>query len=238
MTESLIENVKLAINAKFQDWVLFQNGSYIIFDNTDTIKDIKEEAIKLMKEFGPVYLGTPAGDCGVTKLNKTEGWSISGHFYGMYTYVNPSELNSSKPADDEIGIVGRSKRNLDGQNPIIIHVNRKDLDIKLIAGFVGIKRVPLHFVLGYNNLNPKLILRKDHFEHSGIFFGKIDLYENIDKIDIFFSRKTTNIVILKIDSIFTFVGNTNSYSELRKILAFLKEKECLLTQKALDFIEK
>ena len=86
---------------------------------------MKEEAIKLMKEYGPVFGGGPAGDFGVTHLNRTEGWVVSGHGYGMYTYVSPNELKSEKPDDMEIGLYGRSKRNLDGKNPIVIHINRK-----------------------------------------------------------------------------------------------------------------
>ncbi|RLJ32838.1 hypothetical protein CLU97_2303 [Chryseobacterium sp. 7] len=119
----MIEHVKLAINPKFQDWVLFENGTYIIFDDITTIEDVKEESIKLMKEFGPVSAGGPAGDFSVIHLNLTEGWLVSGHGYGMYTYVHPSELDSESPNDLEIGLYGRSKRDSDGQNPEIIHIN-------------------------------------------------------------------------------------------------------------------
>lgn len=121
----LLENVRLAINPQFQDWVLFENGTYIIFDNADSISDIKAEAIKLMQEFGPVHTGGPAGDFSVTHLDKTNGWVVSGHGYGMYTYVHPTELDSSSPNDIEIGLYGRAKRNDDGQNPKIIHINKK-----------------------------------------------------------------------------------------------------------------
>ncbi|EJL71879.1 hypothetical protein [Chryseobacterium populi] len=119
----LIENVKLAINPKFQDWVLFKNGTYIIFDNVDTIKAVNDEAIKQMKEFGPVFAGGPAGDFNTIHLTKTDGWIVSGHGYGMYTYVNPSEIENKTPNDIEIGIFGRSKRDLDGKNPEILYIN-------------------------------------------------------------------------------------------------------------------
>ncbi|MDR6763299.1 hypothetical protein J2Y38_003518 [Flavobacterium sp. 2755] len=129
MTEAdLLHHVRLAINPKFQDWVLFENGTYIIFDNADTIPDLESEAIKLMKEFGPVHAGGPAGDFSVIHLKETEGWIVSGHGYGMYTYVNPNELGSEKPDDVKIGLEGRSKRNADGQNPVIIHINRKGIN--------------------------------------------------------------------------------------------------------------
>ena len=122
-TKSLLENVKLAINPKFQNWVLFENGTYIILDDVSQIPDVKSEVIKLIEEFGPVSTGGPAGDFGVTTLNKTEGWVVSGHGYGMYTYVHPSELDSNSPDDATIGLYGRSKRDKDGQNPNIIHIN-------------------------------------------------------------------------------------------------------------------
>ncbi|RKE81883.1 hypothetical protein [Chryseobacterium sp. AG363] len=123
----MIEHVKLAINPKFQDWVLFENGTYIIFDDISIIKNVKEKALQLMKEFGPVYAGGPAGDFNVIHLNLTEGWLVSGHGYGMYTYVHPSELDSESPNDLEIGLYGRSKRDSDGQNPEIIHINRSEI---------------------------------------------------------------------------------------------------------------
>jgi hypothetical protein len=233
---TLLENVKLAINPEFQNWVLFQNGTYIIFDKTDTLKELQEKAIKIMREFGPVYVGSHASDFGVQKLTKVEGWSISGHGYGMYTYVNPSELLSQNSNDNEIGLFGLDKRNLDGLHPIIIHVNKQDsLDVALIAAFVGIKKIPLPLVLGYNNFNPKLFLKADHFEYRGLFIGRIGSYEDIEIVDIFLARRTTSVVIWKKNSIFTFVGNTDSTSELRKCLEFLKEKQCRLTQKAIDF---
>ena len=126
MTEKkMLEHVKLAINPIFKDWVLFNNGTYIIFDNADTVSDIREEAIRQMKKFDPVHEGSPAGDFSVTHLNRTEGWVVSGHGYGMYTYVNPNELDSKAPTDVEIGLYGRYKRNKDGEKPIILHVNRK-----------------------------------------------------------------------------------------------------------------
>lgn len=57
-----------------------------------------------MKEFGPVYPGSAAGDFTVSRFDNTEGWSVSGHCYGMYTYVNPEELDSDSPSDIEIGL--------------------------------------------------------------------------------------------------------------------------------------
>ncbi|MDF2552434.1 MAG: hypothetical protein K0R77_1709 [Chryseobacterium sp.] len=122
--KELIENVKLSISPKFQDWVLFKNGTYIIFDDITQVKNINDEAIAMMKEFGPVFAGGPAGDFNTIRLLKTEGWIVAGHGYGMYTYVSPTEIENKSPNDLEVGLFGRSKRDLDGKNPEIIFINK------------------------------------------------------------------------------------------------------------------
>ncbi|WP_250255750.1 hypothetical protein [Chryseobacterium sp. Marseille-Q3244] len=123
---SILEHVKIAINPQFQDWVLFKNDTYIIFDDVSNVENVRDEAIKLMKEFGPVFAGGSAGDFNVIHLNFTESWLVSGHGYGMYTYVHPSELDHETPNDLEIGLYGRSKRNSDGENPEIVYINTSE----------------------------------------------------------------------------------------------------------------
>jgi len=70
--ESLIERVRLALNPKVQDWVLFSNGTVIVFDNTKPDDNIEQEAINLMREFGPVHVAGSAGDSKVVPLTETE----------------------------------------------------------------------------------------------------------------------------------------------------------------------
>ncbi|KAF2514404.1 hypothetical protein EYY60_03880 [Flavobacterium zhairuonense] len=120
----LLHHVKLSINPKFQDWVLFKNGTYIIFEHADEISNLQSKALKLIKEFGPVYTER-SEDFDVTDLKNTEGWIVSGHGYGIYTYVSSQEMKSKKPNTATIGLLGRGKRDLDGRNPVIVHVNRK-----------------------------------------------------------------------------------------------------------------
>ena len=119
----LIKHVKLAINPEFKNWVLFSNGTYIIIEETSDEKAIENLGLEKMEEFGPVQAGGPAGDFGTISLYNTEGWVVSGHGYGMYTYVHPSELGSKSPQDYEIGIYGRNKRDKDGLNPEIICIS-------------------------------------------------------------------------------------------------------------------
>ncbi len=121
--KELIRHVKLAINPEFKDWILFQNGTHIIIEDTSNPKEIEEQGFQKMQKFGPVHAGGPAGDFGTTDLNKTDGWVVSGNGYGMYTYVHPSELDIEQPKDYEIGLFGRNKRDKDGLNPEIICIS-------------------------------------------------------------------------------------------------------------------
>ena len=124
LTDSLlIEQVKLAINPTFKNWILFKNGTYIIMEDTSDVNEIEKEGIEKMKEFGPVHAGSSAGDFGITTLTETEGWVVSGHGYGMYTYVHPSELELKNPKDHEVGFFGRNKRDLDGSSFEIICIS-------------------------------------------------------------------------------------------------------------------
>jgi len=118
--KELIKHIKLAINPKFENWILFKNGTYIIIEDTADEKEIEKQGLEKMKEFGPVHVGGSAGDFGTTTLNKTEGWVVSGHGYGMYTYVHPNEIDKKKSEDYDIGLYGRSKRDKDGVSPEIV----------------------------------------------------------------------------------------------------------------------
>ena len=121
--QDLIKHVQLAINPIYKNWICFKNGTYIIFENESKKEDIKKEGFAKMKKFGPVYAGGAGGDFGVISLTMTEGWVVSGYGYGIYTYVHPSELEIENPQDYEIGLLGRSKRDLDGINPEIICIS-------------------------------------------------------------------------------------------------------------------
>lgn len=80
-----------------------------------------------MKEFGPVRPASEAADFGIVDLVNTKGWFVTGHGYGMYTYVNPHEL-SSNPHDVEIGVIGRSKRHVDSEEMKIIYVRNSSAE--------------------------------------------------------------------------------------------------------------
>jgi hypothetical protein len=128
MTEKeLINHISLAINPDHRDWVVFANGTYIILD--DSLKDDpSNNALEILKEFGPVYRGSPAGNISITKLVKTPGWSVGGHYNGMYTYVHPDELLGAGMVDFsdlDVGLYARAKRDKDSRDLKIIYINTR-----------------------------------------------------------------------------------------------------------------
>lgn len=121
----LIDHVSKAINPAFKNWVLFSNGTYIILEDS-AIVDKPEKATEIMKTCGPVHAGSPAGDFTVIGLRHTDGWAVSGHYNGMYTYVHPTELsdrNTGHSFDVEVGLLGRQKREKDGLELKVIFVH-------------------------------------------------------------------------------------------------------------------
>ena len=117
----LIENIKIVLNPKVSYWVLFSNGTVIVFDSPTNDENIREKAIKHMKEFGPVRPASEGADFAIINLVSAKGWFVTGYGYGMYTYVHPQEL-SSNPHDIEIGVYGRSKRHKDSEEMKILYV--------------------------------------------------------------------------------------------------------------------
>ena len=120
--DRLIGCVTKAINPKFKTWVLFSHGTYIIIEDT-SIVDKKKYALDRMREFGPAFTGSPAGDITITKLNSVDGWSVGGHGYGMYTYVHPSDMGVENPEDIDVGLTGREKRDRDSKDTTIVYVS-------------------------------------------------------------------------------------------------------------------
>ena len=104
-----------------KSWVLFENGTCVIL--MEPSDDLKEQAIALMKEYGPVHAGGSAGDFSVTTLTEYPGWVVHGHHPDMLNYVAPDEVEDDQ--DVYIGLLGRSKRDEDARALKVIHVENK-----------------------------------------------------------------------------------------------------------------
>ena len=121
--EFLIAIWRQIIVGNQKSWVLFQNGTCIILTQPGT--DLRAQALSLMKEWGPVHVGSPAGDFATITLTDAPGWVVTGHHPDMLTYVSPAELEEKDPSDLLVGLLGRSKRSQDGEDPQILHVEDK-----------------------------------------------------------------------------------------------------------------
>ncbi|WP_394426240.1 hypothetical protein [Streptomyces sp. SGAir0957] len=120
-TETLIDVWQRLLSNSPKSWVLFEHGTCVVLSGPDG--GLAQQATDLMKEFGPVYAGSAAGDFGVLDLKGIEGWVVTGHHDDVLTFVGPVE-----PQDQShiaVGVFGRSKRHQDGTELHVVHVEDK-----------------------------------------------------------------------------------------------------------------
>ena len=103
-------------------WVLFDNGTCVFLMTPED--DLSAQAVELMKEWGPVLEGCPAGDFGVMTLTNGTGWLVTSHHNDILTYVDREELGDA-PSNTSVGFFGRSKRDQDAETLTVIHVEDK-----------------------------------------------------------------------------------------------------------------
>ncbi|MFB7337736.1 hypothetical protein FNH09_36340 [Streptomyces adustus] len=104
-----------------KSWVLFEHGTCVVL--TAPEGDLADQATGILREFGPVHAGSPAGDFGVIDLKDAEGWVVTGQHNDVLTYVGPDEPHER--SDIAIGVFGRSKRHRDGTELNVVHVEDK-----------------------------------------------------------------------------------------------------------------
>jgi hypothetical protein len=107
--------------AEEKSWVLFDHGTCVVLPKPDPVEDLGEQAVSLLAEYGPVYIGSPAGDFAVTHLEDVPGWCVTCHHDDVLTYVEPTDVTRGA-GDLEVGLCGRSKRHMDGTELTVAHV--------------------------------------------------------------------------------------------------------------------
>jgi hypothetical protein len=115
----LIENWRRIIVGGHKSWALFSNGSCVILMRPEG--DLRLQAVELMKTYGPVHAGGPAGDFSVIDLDDDPGWVVTSHHPDILTYVSPDEVGEQS-SELAIGLLGRSKRDLDAAELTVIHI--------------------------------------------------------------------------------------------------------------------
>ncbi len=100
-------------------WVVFSHGTCVIF--SDATGNLTEQALRIMREWGPVHVGSSAGDFSVIKLDQEPGWVVTCHHPDVLTYVSQQDPGP-EPLDVEIGLCGRAQRQADAEELTVIHV--------------------------------------------------------------------------------------------------------------------
>jgi hypothetical protein len=96
-------------------WVLFDHGTCVLLREAQEPPAYQAQA--LLRKWGPVYAGSPAGDFDVVTLPNKAGWIVTCHHPDILNYLAPEELPKDTDTDEKefvLGLMGRSKRDRDG----------------------------------------------------------------------------------------------------------------------------
>lgn len=116
--KSLIFNVQLGINPGKDNWVLFKNGTYLIFPNNTAEKDAIRAAKKLLTK-------ADASTVFINKSNFAKGW-IASTPTGIYNYIDRDEFGRRAPKPSRIERKGIKNIEADQKELEIIHINRPE----------------------------------------------------------------------------------------------------------------
>ena len=106
-----------------KSWVVFAHGTCVVLPAPDDTADLAAEAIEILREYGPVQAASAAGDFGTITLDPGPGWVVYGHHNDVLTYVGPHEVADT--GDLAVGLYGRGKRDKDGHELDVVHVENK-----------------------------------------------------------------------------------------------------------------
>jgi hypothetical protein len=116
----LVEAWRATLSGLDKSWVLFANGTCIVF--TEPGSDLTAQAKAILQEFGPLGDGSEIGDFAATIPHPDgRGWFVAGHHSDIVTFVSRSEVAPGTP-DVDIGRLGRAKRGQDAEQLRVLHV--------------------------------------------------------------------------------------------------------------------
>ncbi|MFG1799410.1 hypothetical protein ACGFI4_04440 [Micromonospora carbonacea] len=124
MTEhDLAATWRRIIRGDSKSWVAFAHGTCVVLPDPGPTADLAAQAVDILREFGPVYAGSPAGDFSTVILDPGPGWVVYGHHPDVLTYVGADEVSDSGGV--VVGLYGRRKRDADGHELYVVHVEDK-----------------------------------------------------------------------------------------------------------------
>lgn len=117
--DELITVWRRIIVGENKSWVMFRQGTCVILSQPEP--DLARQAVELLREWGPVHVGTPSADFDVLNLDDDLGWVVTCHHPDILNYMPPAAVSSGTP-DMVIGLVGRQIRGEDAQELQVVHV--------------------------------------------------------------------------------------------------------------------
>jgi hypothetical protein len=112
---------KRVVSGPGKSFVVFEHGTIVVFAGAAKELDLRAAAIELMKDYGPVHVGSPAGDFGVVSLPDGLGAAVTCHHNDILTLMTPDDLEGV--SELAIGVIGRGKRGLDAEELNVVHVH-------------------------------------------------------------------------------------------------------------------
>lgn len=111
---------KRVVRGPGKSFVVFEHGTVVVFAAAASEIELRAAAIELMKQYGPVHVGSPAGDFGVVTLPDGLGAAVTSHHDDILTLLTAEELAGA--SELAVGIIGRGKRGQDAAELAIVHV--------------------------------------------------------------------------------------------------------------------
>lgn len=147
-------------------WGVFEHGTCVVFSDRNV--DVLQSAVSVLREWGPVRVGSSAGNFSVVDLEHEPGWVVTSHHPGVLTYVSPAEREQDA-AELGVGLVGRALRDRDATELNIVYVEGEG---------VG---APIRFYSKRAENQELANFAPFGFEEEGLFFPTVEHYFQAQK---------------------------------------------------------
>jgi hypothetical protein len=118
--DALVGPWERLITGPFRTWVVFEHGTCVVLRQPQG--NPAEQARALLTEWGPVHVGSPAGDFNVRSLRDLDGWLVTFDHPDILTYVGPLEVQPGS-GNVVVGLLGRKKRADDARDLKVIQIH-------------------------------------------------------------------------------------------------------------------
>ena len=114
--KKLIFNTKLSVSPEKPNWILFSNGTYILYPIGTSKEDMRKTSLGLLQRYNNETFK-------VKKSPIVKGW-VASTSKGIYSYVSLAQASSRLASNKELASIGKQNVMKDKASPIIIHINK------------------------------------------------------------------------------------------------------------------